>query len=99
MEEHPALDYYNDLKQVAREWEDLRAAILERLDKEEQYRLLVNSFMYAGGDNFQVIREADPQGFDTGIHYRQPFVDYLARLATSRANPLTLDLLAGASQP
>lgn len=49
----------------------------EKLDDNRTYRVLVNSFMYSGGDNFGAIPAADPSGFDTGVNYRQPFVDWL----------------------
>jgi 2',3'-cyclic-nucleotide 2'-phosphodiesterase (5'-nucleotidase family) len=60
------------------------------IDDDQLYRVLVNSFMYAGGDNFQVISENDPNGYDTGIHYRQPFVDALRQLQTAPSNPVDL---------
>ncbi len=60
------------------------------IDDDQSYRVLVNSFMYAGGDNFQVISDNDPNGYDTGIHYRQPFVDALQQLQTGPSNPVDL---------
>jgi len=68
----------------------------EPIDPDGQYRVLINSFMYAGGDNFQIIRESDPDGYDTGIHYRQPFVDLLSNLNTGPDNPLRIADLVGA---
>jgi 2',3'-cyclic-nucleotide 2'-phosphodiesterase (5'-nucleotidase family) len=62
----------------------------EPLQDDTFYRVLLNSFMYDGGDNFQMIRAADPEGFDTGIHYRQPFVERLVELQTSPQNPLVI---------
>lgn len=61
------------------------------IEDDRLYRVLVNSFMYAGGDNFQAIRENDPDGYDTGIHYRQPFVDALQRLQSNPSNPVDLE--------
>jgi 2',3'-cyclic-nucleotide 2'-phosphodiesterase (5'-nucleotidase family) len=58
------------------------------LDMARTYSVLLNSFMYAGGDNFGFMADADPDGFDTGMHYRQPFYDWLKSRNTSRANPL-----------
>ena len=49
----------------------------EPLEETTTYRVLVNSFMYSGGDNFGLLTQADPQGYDTGVSYRQPFVDWL----------------------
>lgn len=56
------------------------------------YRVLVNSFMYAGGDNFQGIAEADPEGFDTGINYRQPFLDWIEAQQSSESAPLRIQV-------
>jgi len=60
------------------------------LSQDRHYRVLVNSFMYAGGDNYQSLANADPDAVDTGIHYRQPFQDWLQQLHTSAADPLLL---------
>lgn len=60
------------------------------LDAEQNYRVLVNSFMYAGGDNYEALAEEDPAGFDTGINYRQPFQDWLQAQGSDSANPLSL---------
>lgn len=62
----------------------------EPLDPQRQYRVLVNSFMYAGGDGYESLAAEDPEGFNTGIHYRQPFQDWLEGLNTSADNPLRL---------
>ena len=62
----------------------------EPIQDDTFYRVLLNSFMYDGGDNFQMIRAADPDGFDTGIHYRQPFVERLVEMQTSPQNPLVI---------
>ncbi|MCY4265224.1 MAG: 5'-nucleotidase C-terminal domain-containing protein, partial [Gammaproteobacteria bacterium] len=60
----------------------------EPLIPDQEYRVLINSFMYAGGDNFGVVAQADPDAFDTGINYRQPFQDWLKRQASSSNRPL-----------
>jgi len=60
----------------------------EQLLPEQEYTLLLNSFMYAGGDNFSAIAQANPDGFDTGVNYRQPFVDWLKDLGSSADNPI-----------
>ena len=52
------------------------------------YRVLLNSFMYAGGDDFGAIAEEDPDAFDTGVNYRQPFIDWLQARGSSSNNPL-----------
>lgn len=58
------------------------------LEANRRYTLLLNSFMYAGGNNYGAVAEANPAGFDTGMNYRQPFVDWLQNLKTSRSNPM-----------
>lgn len=60
----------------------------EPLQRNQEYTLLLNSFMYAGGDNFGRIQEANPNGFDTGVNYRQPFVDWLKNQRSTSRNPL-----------
>lgn len=60
----------------------------EPLDDNRKYRVLVNSFMYAGGGNYFPLAEGDPDGFDTGINYRQPFQDWLKAQNSSEQNPL-----------
>ncbi len=62
----------------------------EPLSADRSYRVLVNSFMYAGGDNYTMLPEADPNGFDTGINYRQPFQDWLQQQDSSPNQPLRL---------
>ncbi len=60
----------------------------QRLQDEETYRVLLNSFMFAGGDDFGAIAEEDPDAFDTGVNYRQPFIDWLQAQDSSAENPL-----------
>ncbi|HJO12650.1 MAG: bifunctional UDP-sugar hydrolase/5'-nucleotidase [Gammaproteobacteria bacterium] len=62
----------------------------EPLMLDTSYRVIVNSFQYAGGSGYGAIREYDPEGFDTGVQYRQPFVDWIRSLSTSAQNPLTI---------
>ncbi|MDG2174660.1 MAG: bifunctional UDP-sugar hydrolase/5'-nucleotidase [Gammaproteobacteria bacterium] len=60
----------------------------EELLPGQEYTLLLNSFMYAGGDNFKHIAQANPDGFDTGVNFRQPFVDWLKNLGSSADKPI-----------
>ena len=48
------------------------------------YRVLVSDFMYFGGDEY-LFGAQDPAGYDTGIQWRQPVIDWL------RAHPTTPD--------
>lgn len=85
---------------LTREGDDWRlTGTGEPLAESATYRVLINSFMYDGGDNFQALREADPVGFDTGIHYRQPFVELLEGLRSGPDNPLELADLLEATAP
>ncbi len=60
------------------------------VDPEARYSVLVNSFMYAGGDNYGLLAEFDPAGYDTGIHYRQPLIDWLVAQGSSPDKPLVV---------
>ena len=62
-----------------------------RLMPGANYTLLLNSFMYEGGNNFGMVREADPNGFDTGMSYSQPFTDWLKSRQSTAENPLSFD--------
>jgi len=75
---------------LIRDGETWRLAVTRLpLDENTVYRVLINNFMYAGGDGYTGLMEADPQGFDTGIHYRQPFVDWLESQQSTKTEPLT----------
>ena len=58
------------------------------LDANKYYRVLVNSFMYAGGDGYEGLAKFDPEGFETGTNYRQPFLDWLSSQKSTIARPL-----------
>jgi 2',3'-cyclic-nucleotide 2'-phosphodiesterase (5'-nucleotidase family) len=57
------------------------------LEKEATYHVLVNDFMYAGGDGF-VFQEQDPDAYNTSIDWRQPVIDWIVALKTSPEDPL-----------
>jgi 2',3'-cyclic-nucleotide 2'-phosphodiesterase (5'-nucleotidase family) len=54
---------------------------------DSMYHVLVNDFMYAGGDDY-LFGEQDPEAYDTGIHWRQPVIDWMRRLETTAEDPL-----------
>lgn len=60
-------------------------------DPAATYRVLVNDFMYFGGSDY-LFGQQDPDGYDTGIQWRQPLIDWLREHPTSPDNPLE-DLL------
>jgi 5'-nucleotidase/UDP-sugar diphosphatase len=51
------------------------------------YHVLVNDFMYAGGDDF-IFDDQDPDAYNTAIDWRQPVIDWIISLNTSPDNPL-----------
>jgi 2',3'-cyclic-nucleotide 2'-phosphodiesterase (5'-nucleotidase family) len=53
----------------------------------QTYRVLINDFMYGGGDSYKFGKQ-DPAGYFTAIDWRQPVIDYIKSLATSPENPL-----------
>ena len=57
------------------------------IDTDAMYTVILNDFMYAGGDDYR-FGEQDPDGYDTNIHWRQPVIDYLLFLASSEEQPL-----------
>ncbi len=57
------------------------------LDPAATYHVLVNDFMYAGGDGFR-LQEYDPGAYNTAIDWRQPVIDWIRSLNTSPQNPL-----------
>jgi 5'-nucleotidase / UDP-sugar diphosphatase len=61
------------------------------LDPAATYRVLVNDFMYAGGDGYR-FAEYDPDAYMTGIDWRQPVIAWISKLNTSPGNPLDIYL-------
>ena len=57
------------------------------IDPAAIYRVLVNDFIYAGGDGYY-LDQFDPDAYHTGIGWRQPVIDWLVSLGTSPENPL-----------
>jgi 2',3'-cyclic-nucleotide 2'-phosphodiesterase (5'-nucleotidase family) len=58
------------------------------LQADEIYTVLVNDFMYYGGDGY-LFESQNPDGYNTNIHWRQPVIDYILSLETSEENPLS----------
>ncbi len=57
------------------------------IDPQATYRVLVNDFMYGGGDGYR-LKAHDPDAYNTGIDWRQPLIDWLVSLGTSPEKPL-----------
>lgn len=74
------------VQRVNNEW---RFKQTERpLQADRQYRVLVNSFMYAGGDGYERLARSDPAGYDTGTQYGEPFRQWLRALQSSPEQPV-----------
>jgi 5'-nucleotidase/UDP-sugar diphosphatase len=56
------------------------------IDPQATYRVLVNDFMYTGGDRFP-LQKQDPNGYNTAINWRQPVIDWLIALNSSASAP------------
>jgi len=57
------------------------------LDPEATYHVLVNNFTYTGGDDY-LFATHDPDGYDTGIHWREPVIEWILAQQTSSERPL-----------
>lgn len=53
----------------------------------DTYHVLVNDFMYAGGDGY-LFGSQDPDAYDTGIQWRQPVIDWTTAQHTSETDPI-----------
>ena len=60
----------------------------EELDSDEIYTVLVNDFMYAGGDDYALLSVYDPDGYNTAINWRQPVIDWIMAQDSSPENPI-----------
>lgn len=58
---------------------------------EATYRVLVNSFIYDGGSGY-LFSNQNPNGYDTGIHWRDPIINWILSRQTSRERPLEMFL-------
>jgi 5'-nucleotidase / UDP-sugar diphosphatase len=65
------------------------------VDPQASYRVLVNDYMYAGGDGY-AFATYDPDAYMTGIDWRQPVIEWISQLDTSPQNPLEAFLDDGA---
>ena len=58
------------------------------MNQSGSYSLLVNDFMYAGGDDYAILAESDPDAYDTSIDWRQPVIDWILEQESSRDEPI-----------
>jgi 2',3'-cyclic-nucleotide 2'-phosphodiesterase (5'-nucleotidase family) len=59
----------------------------EVVDPDKIYTVLVDDFIYSGGDEF-TFHEIDPEGVHTGSFYRQLFIDWIIAQDSSIDDPL-----------
>jgi 5'-nucleotidase/UDP-sugar diphosphatase len=57
------------------------------IDPAGTYHVLINDFMYAGGDGY-TFGELDPEAYNTAIDWRQPVIDWISALGTTAEDPL-----------
>jgi 5'-nucleotidase/UDP-sugar diphosphatase len=57
------------------------------LDPEATYHVLVNDFVYAGGDDY-LFAVHNPDAYETGIPWREPVIEWLLAERTSPEHPL-----------
>jgi 2',3'-cyclic-nucleotide 2'-phosphodiesterase (5'-nucleotidase family) len=60
----------------------------EELDPDAFYTVLVNDFMYAGGDDYALLAVYDPDGYNTAINWRQPVIDWIMAQESSPEAPI-----------
>lgn len=60
----------------------------EEVDPDALYTVLVNDFMYAGGDEYALLAVYDPEGYNTAINWRQPVIDWIMAQNSSSENPI-----------
>ncbi len=60
----------------------------EELDPDASYTVLVNDFMYAGGDDYALLAVYDPNGYNTSINWRQPVIDWIMAQESSPEAPI-----------
>ncbi len=58
------------------------------LAADKVYRVVVNDFMYAGGDDFTLLATHAPEAYNTGIDWRQPVIDWIMAQDSSPTRPL-----------
>jgi 5'-nucleotidase / UDP-sugar diphosphatase len=57
------------------------------LDPGATYRVLVNSYMYAGGDNY-LFKTQNPNGYNLGVQMEEPVIKWIQSQMTSPQRPL-----------
>ena len=48
----------------------------------------MTDFLYAGGDDYTMLADNDPDAYNTAISWRQPVIDWILSQGSSAQNPL-----------
>jgi 2',3'-cyclic-nucleotide 2'-phosphodiesterase (5'-nucleotidase family) len=64
------------------------------IDDNQTYSVLVNNYMYAGGDGYEMLARFDPDAYETGIDWRQPLIDWIVSQDSSQSHPLDAAIAA-----
>jgi 2',3'-cyclic-nucleotide 2'-phosphodiesterase (5'-nucleotidase family) len=59
------------------------------INPDSQYTLLVSDFLYAGGDDYTMLAEYDPDAYNTAISWRQPVIDWILSKGSDANKPLS----------
>ncbi|HQP37073.1 MAG TPA: hypothetical protein PLI95_17935, partial [Polyangiaceae bacterium] len=57
------------------------------LDLAKTYKVLINDYMYGGGNNY-LFGTQDPNATDLGMNYRDPVIAWTEQLGSSSTDPL-----------
>ena len=60
----------------------------EPLEPGITYNILIEDYLYAGGDGYTMLAEFDPDAYNTAIDYTQPVVDWILAQESSPEKPL-----------
>jgi 2',3'-cyclic-nucleotide 2'-phosphodiesterase (5'-nucleotidase family) len=66
----------------------------EQVLRDNTYRVLVNDFMYAGGDGLSFLAVFDPEAYNTAIDWRQPVIDWILAQESTPDNPIDAAVLS-----
>jgi 2',3'-cyclic-nucleotide 2'-phosphodiesterase (5'-nucleotidase family) len=60
----------------------------DTFEQNKVYSVLVTDFLYAGGDNLDMLSRYDPDAYDTAIDWRQPVIDWITAQGSNPQQPL-----------
>lgn len=68
------------------------------LDDDREYLVLINDFMYVNTDDYSNFARFDPEGYFTGIDWRNPVIAWVGAQNSTPEDPLDLAISALANQ-